>query len=250
MPAKSSPSITNKAVAVVLCAGQGSRMNMSGNKIFLPIAGKPLLAHTLAAFQDADSVSGILLVAQEGEIAHVQTDIVNAFGATKVIGIVPGGATRHQSEECALAALRSRIEQEEIDVVLIHDGARPFVTVDEIEALIQSARSTGGAVLATPVSDDIIVRLDAEGRMCAVLDPETLWRAQTPQAFNAAQLLEAYDQAYADGFDGTDTSSTWERAGRAVHTVKGQHTNMKITTPHDLVRAERYVRDALSRRDT
>jgi 2-C-methyl-D-erythritol 4-phosphate cytidylyltransferase len=153
--------------------------------------------------------------------------------------VIAGGATRHQSEDAALAHLRTRIEAGAVDVVLIHDGARPFVTPDEIDDVVRVAREHGGALLATPLApDEIVAVLDTDGNVGEIAATETLWRAQTPQGFAAAELLRAYDRARADGFDGTDTAASYERLGHRVHVVRGSGDNFKVTTPDDLPRAE------------
>lgn len=230
-------------VAVVLCAGQGTRMRAERNKVFLPVLGKPVLVYTLEAFAEAREVDEILLVAHPSECTYCKAEIVRRYATRKVAGVVAGGASRHQSEENALEALRPRIETGEIDVVLIHDGARPFVSPSDVDTLVRDARVAGGALLATPVGrDEVIVRLDAAGQAVEALPVEELWRAQTPQAFAARALLASYDAARRDGFEGTDTAASYERMGYTVCVVAGSEENFKVTTPHDLVRAERYAR--------
>lgn len=235
-------------IAVVLCAGQGTRMRAARNKVFLPLLGKPLLVYTLEALAAAREVGELLLVAQAGERAYCEREIVRRYGVPRVSGVIAGGATRHQSEQRALEALRPRIAAGTVDVVLIHDGARPFVPPSEVDALVREARRSGGALLATPIArDEGIARVDAEGRAVEALPAEELWRAQTPQAFAARALLAAYDVAERDGFEGTDTAATYERSGGTVRIVPGSAENFKVTTPHDLVRAERILRERIPR---
>jgi 2-C-methyl-D-erythritol 4-phosphate cytidylyltransferase len=232
------------AVAVVLCAGQGTRMGAAGNKVFLPLAGKPLLAYTLAAFERADTVDDMLLVAHPTEVEFVRAEIVARHPLAKVAGVIAGGATRHQSEENALAALRPRIEAGAIGIVLIHDGARPCVRPDDIDTLVRAARECGGALLGTPVgAEEVIARIAGDGTLGATYPAGDLWRAQTPQAFAARALLAAYDLARRDGFDGTDTAASYERLGRPVQMVRGHADNIKVTTPEDLIRAAAILAD-------
>jgi 2-C-methyl-D-erythritol 4-phosphate cytidylyltransferase len=234
---------TPATVAVILCAGQGTRMRAAQNKVFLPVAGKPILLHAIEAFTRAAEVDELLLVAHPDEVAWVRSEVVARWGLRTVRDVIAGGATRHQSEQHALDALRPRIVAGEIGVVLIHDGARPFAEPAEIDELVRVARSTGGALLATAVPDDeVIARVDDDATVTALYPAAGLWRAQTPQAFEAGALLAAYDAARATGFDGTDTAATFEHAGHPVHIVPGQHRNFKVTTPSDLVRAEYVVR--------
>lgn len=235
-----------RTIAVILSAGQGSRMGAPHNKVFLPLAGKPLLVYTIEAFAQARAVDEIVLVAHPREVEQCEREIVRAFGLTRVRAVVAGGASRHQSEDCALESLRPRIMAGAVDVILVHDGARPFVRPDDITRLIQAAQATGGALLGTPLSaDEVLVCRDPSGAVLNVYphgNGATFWRAQTPQAFGAEALLAAYDQARADGFEGTDTASSYERLGHPVCMVAGQPANLKITTPDDLLRAEALMR--------
>ncbi|HEU5439763.1 MAG TPA: 2-C-methyl-D-erythritol 4-phosphate cytidylyltransferase [Ktedonobacterales bacterium] len=232
-----------RAVAVILCAGSGSRMRADRNKVFLSLAGRPLLAHTLAAFTRATAVDELLLVAQADEVAQVRALAAEQVAA-RLLDVIAGGATRHQSEQRALAALRPRIMSGEIGVVLIHDGARPLVTAAEIDALAAAARAHGGALLGTPLApNERLVRLAPDGTLAALVPAAGLWRAQTPQAFEARALLDAYDQAQREAFEGTDTAASFERSGHRVVIVAGSPDNVKVTTPDDLLRAEALLRE-------
>jgi len=230
--------------AVVLCAGQGTRMGAGRNKVFLPLAGRPVVVHALESFERSSLVDEILLVAHPAEVAYCEAEVVARYRLGKVRGVVAGGATRHQSEARALEALRPRIQAGEIDVVLIHDGARPFVTADAIARLIAAARAMGAAILVAPVGpDETLLRVGDEGTLVPLEAPGELARAQTPQAFGARALLAADDRARADGFEGTDTAASLERLGQAVAAVPGGAANIKITTPDDLPRAEASPRE-------
>lgn len=230
-------------VAVLLCAGQGTRMGVAQNKILLPLAGKPLLVYAIEAFARAPGVAEIVLVAHPREVDHITAAIVQPLGLPKPITVISGGASRHQSEYCALAMLRERILADQVTLVLLHDGARPLVAQDDIVRLLDAARVTGGALLATPVSpgERIVVRGD-EATAGEDYPTAHLWRAQTPQAFAARPLLAAYEAAQVAGFEGTDTASSFERAGFAVRVVAGSPTNIKVTTPEDLVVAADLLR--------
>lgn len=223
-------------VAVVLGAGQGTRMGAGRNKVLLTLGGKPILVHALAAFEQAPQVSETLLVAHPDEVEMCQ-EMVAAYGLAKVASVIAGGTTRHQSEDRALAWLRPRIEAGEIALLLIHDGARPLITPDEIAALIAATAATGGALLAA-APDETLFQLDGEDIVTRAWPSDELALAQTPQAFDARRLLAAYDAARADGFEGSDTAASFERAGGQACVVFASSTNLKITTPDDLVRAE------------
>lgn len=226
-------------LAVVLGAGQGTRMGTDRNKVLLPLRGKPILVHALEAFARTPEVDEILLVAHPREVALCQEEIVRRFALAKVRTVIAGGATRHQSETCALEFLRPRVTTGEVGIILIHDGARPLVTPEEITAVIAAAHATGGAILACAVAaDETLLELAENGSVRAPLPTAELVRAQTPQGFAARLLIEAYDAARAAGFEGTDTAASVERLGRPVAVVLGGERNLKITTPDDLARAE------------
>ncbi len=231
-----------RVVAVVLCAGQGTRMGAEGNKVFLPLGGVPIVVHAIRALERSRLIDDVVLVAHPREVEACRA-LAEGYGLRKVALVIPGGPTRHQSEYCALNALRERIERAEVAFVLVHDGARPFVSPREIAGLIQAAREEGGALLAEALaSGEIVARVDAQDAVVEVYSPDRLWRAQTPQAFAAPVLLAAYDAAARDGFNGTDTASSVERMGQRVRVVAGNARNLKITTPDDLARAEALLR--------
>src|SRR5690242_9116296 len=159
-------------------------MGAMQNKVFLPLAGKPLLAYTIEAFRRAREVDEVVMVAHPREVEACRREIVERYAFACVTAVVAGGASRHQSEDRALETLRKRIEVGAIDVVLIHDGARPFVEPGDIDALVREARLSGGALLGTRVEEhEVIASRDAEGMIVAVQTGDDLWRAQTPQAF-------------------------------------------------------------------
>ena len=231
-----------RTVAVVLGAGQGTRMGAERNKVFMLLDGKPILVWAIEVFERARQVDEVLLVAHPREVVQCQA-LATEHELRKVSGVIAGGATRHQSEYCALNALRERIESGEIAMVLIHDGARPLVVPQEITRLLRAARETGAALLATPVeAGATLAEAGEEGEIAAVYPAERLWRAQTPQAFHARALLDAYDAAARDGFEGTDTAASLERLGKSVRVVPGSPRNVKITTPDDLARVEALFR--------
>ncbi len=240
----SPPEPASRAVAVILCAGQGTRMGAGQNKIFLPLLGRPMLVYSLEACQATPEVDELLLVAHPQEVERCREIVAAHVTLAKPLAIISGGASRHQSEMCALDHLRPRIASGEIALVLIHDGARPLIAVEDIRRLIAAARASGGALLATPVpSGERMVRATPDGIIAADFSAHSLWRAQTPQAFSADLLLWAYDQAQSAGFEGTDTAASFERAGLPVQVVAAQHPNLKVTTPEDLALAEQVLRE-------
>lgn len=235
-----------RVIAVVLCAGQGTRMGADQNKIFLPLAGAPVAAHAIAAFQRSPLVDEILVMGQRAELARLREEIVARYHFSKVSATLAGGASRHQSEERALDALRPRIQSGEVELVMIHDGARPLVSAEEIARLVAALRGMpepGGALLATPLAPgERIAQVGAGGALERVYAAGELARAQTPQGGEARTLLAAYDRARGTNLEGTDTASVIEAAGAPMLVVWGDEANIKVTTRDDLLRAEAALR--------
>jgi 2-C-methyl-D-erythritol 4-phosphate cytidylyltransferase len=230
---------SKKIVCVVLAAGQGTRMGSAINKILLPINGKPIIIHAIETFERCSAIDEILLVAAAGEEEQLATVARDAH-CDKVHQVIQGGATRHASERCALEWLRARITGGEIELVLIHDAARPFVPISKVEQLIQKAREVGGAILAVPLQEEErLVQVNSQQSIQRSFAGRLIWKAQTPQVFQASLLLAAYDQAEQDQFFGTDTASSIERIGGHVAVVESDNINLKITTAHDLLLAEK-----------
>jgi 2-C-methyl-D-erythritol 4-phosphate cytidylyltransferase len=232
-------SALKQVVAVILGAGQGSRMRQPINKIFLPIHGKPIIVYAIECFERCSLVDEILLVAAVGEEEQM-AKIVRHTRCRKVRQVVQGGTSRHESEQRALEVLRPRIDAGSIEIILIHDGARPFVSVNKVEELICKAREVDGAILAIPLQEEErISQIDTEHHVQKSFEGPLIWKAQTPQAFQAPLLLKAYDQAERDQFSGTDTAASVERIGGRVALVESDTANLKITTAEDLFLAER-----------
>jgi 2-C-methyl-D-erythritol 4-phosphate cytidylyltransferase len=221
---------------VVVAAGKGSRMRTDVSKQYLPLAGKPVLVHTLEIFQRMAEVGFVALVVGAGEGAHCR-QLAEQYGLSKVKAIVTGGAERQTSVYKGLKALPGNTEW-----VLVHDGVRPFVTPGEVLACWRAAREKGAAVLAVPAKETIKV-VDADNRITSTPDRKSLWAMHTPQAFRLPDLMRAHEQAAAEGFLGTDDAMLAERAGLPVYVVEGSYGNIKITTPEDLEWAEWRLRN-------
>jgi len=217
--------------AIVPSAGGGTRLAGNLPKQYLPLAGIPLLTRTLQALQASGRVDSLILVVPPGHEARCRTELLEPFGL-HADAVVPGGADRQAS---VLAGL-SRIP-EGTDLVLVHDGARPFVTGELIRAAVSAAAAAGAAVVAVPVTDTIKVA-GPDGSVKETPERGRLWAAQTPQVFRAALLRDAHRQALQDGFRGTDDSALVERLGHPVRLVPGTPENLKITTPADLALAD------------
>lgn len=217
-----------KTVAVILAAGNSTRMGFS--KMTADLCGKPVVLHTLTAFQNTDVIDAIILVARDADKAAFE-QLCNDNGITKLCGIVAGGNTRQLSAENSLAALPA-----DADFIAVQDGARPLCTRDIITRTVEAAFTYGAAAAAMPVKDTIKT-VDANGLVTATPDRSTLWQVQTPQVFDVKQYKEAFAVAKADGADLTDDCQLFERLGKTVKLVQGSYENLKITTPEDLTLA-------------
>jgi 2-C-methyl-D-erythritol 4-phosphate cytidylyltransferase len=227
-----------RAAVAVLAGGSGTRVGAGANKVYLEIGGRPLLWWTLRGFARVPAVTRLVLVVRTGDEAAAESVLADLGLAVEVI---PGGAARHDSEDAAIRHLAPAIRSGEIDVVAIHDAARPVVDPELVTATIAAAYADGGAIPGLPV-DDVAVRV---GGGAVPVDPELagrLVRVQTPQAFAAGPLLAAYEAAARDGFAGTDTAACLERyGGVTVRVLPGDPRNIKVTYPSDLLVAERLL---------
>ena len=215
-----------KVGVAVVAAGESRRMR-GVDKQFATIAGRPLLAHCLATFDRSASVDSISIAASASGIESVR-EMVGEYGLVKIVSVVEGGARRQDSVLNAVQGLG------EVDIALIHDGARPFVDQPTIERAVAAANEWGAAVAAVPVKDTIKV---ADGDMAVVDTPsrDFLWAAQTPQAFRLDILLRAHSEV---GHDVTDDAAMVEAVGHPVKLFMGSYLNIKVTTPEDLLFAE------------
>ena len=218
--------------AIVTAGGVGLRMGHDIPKQYLELAGIPILARTLDVFETHNEIEFIVLTTPKGHVDYCQSDIVERHGFRKVRNVTQGGATRQGS---VLNGLRL---VQDSDFVLIHDGVRPLVEASVISMCIQSAKWHGAAIAASPVNDT--VKRGAKF-ITETLSRENLWLAHTPQTFRTSLILHAHQKAIADNFQGTDDASLIERLGLKVAIVQDSHYNIKITTPQDLVVAERFL---------
>ena len=219
-------------IALIPAAGMGSRMQAGINKQYLQLGDRPLLAHTLAVFERHPAIDRVVVVVPAAEIDYCQRTVVAACGYTKVTAVVAGGAERQDSVRLGLDACGAHDD----DLVLIHDGARPFLNAAQIDAVLAAAMDTGAALLGVPVKDTI--KQVAAGRVVCTPERGSLWQAQTPQAFRLGLIRTAHHQALRDDFRGTDDATLVERLGQPVAMVTGSYRNLKITTPEDLVLAQ------------
>ena len=221
-----------KIVALILAAGRGKRMGTAKNKSYLLLAGKPIVYHTLFEFERSPLIDEIVLIVGNDEVEHARSSIVDAFQFTKVSTIVVGGLKRQDSVLAGLRAIKGDSE-----VVMVHDGVRPFISQALLQKAVDATRDSGATVVAVPVKDTIKV-VSQKKEVLHTLDRKTLWAVQTPQTFNHDLLKRAHEKAKQDGFYGTDDASLVERMGVKVRVVDGCYENIKITTPEDLVIGE------------
>jgi 2-C-methyl-D-erythritol 4-phosphate cytidylyltransferase len=222
-------------IVLVPAAGTGSRMGAAVNKQYLALADQPILAHTLAIFDRHPSVEHIYVISPPEEIPFCRTEVVARFGFDKIRDVVPGGAERQDSVFNGLSSCGARSG----DIVLIHDGVRPFFPAELVAPVIAEAARIGGCVVGVPVKDTI--KRVEEGLIRDTPDRRVLWQAQTPQAFRYELILEAHQRAREEGFRGTDDASLLERLEMPVAMLQGSYRNIKITTPEDLQVAQAFL---------
>ena len=212
-------------------AGAGRRMKADRNKVFLELSSVPILLRTLRRFSAVPAVAELIVVVAKDEVAFVEGMLEKAQGL-KPWCVVQGGAERQYSIANGMAHLAA-----DADIVLVHDAARPLVSLAAIEAVIAAAREKGAAIAAVRAKNTIKV-VGEDGRVEATPARASLWEVQTPQGFRREILQRAYEKAAQDGFLGTDDASLVERIGEAVFVVESDYGNLKITTPEDLWMAE------------
>ena len=224
-----------KVAAIVPAAGIGTRMQNDTPKPYLVLAGKPILAHTLAVFETTPEVHEVTVVVHPADLDNCQEQVIGPFEFKKVLRLVPGGKERQDSVYNALKVLQ---KEGDLDIILVHDGVRPFITPDHIRRVIQAARRHGGAILGWP-AQDTLKRVSARGEVIHTLERRDIWQIQTPQAFQAQLLWRAFVEAYGRNFYGTDEASVVEELHEImVMVVQGSPLNLKITTQEDLQMAE------------
>ncbi len=211
--------------AIIVAAGSGNRFGGETPKQFLEVAGKPLLIHTLARFEECAAIDAVVLVLSAERVSDF-AGIAKQFALTKLKAIVAGGATRAESVRNGLRAVG-----DDCNVVAVHDGARPLVTADEISATVRAAEEFGAACLTAAVTDTI--KEVSDGGILRTVDRARLRRALTPQAFRLELLTRAYEHRDL-GDAATDECYLVEKLGVAIRIVDGNARNIKVTTPDDL----------------
>ncbi|CAM4216738.1 2-C-methyl-D-erythritol 4-phosphate cytidylyltransferase [Lederbergia lenta] len=214
---------------IIPAAGSGKRMGAGYNKLFLKLDKRPIILHTLDVFGSDQHCNKIILVIQQDE-KDIFTELLLKSRYASKIEIVYGGDERQYSVYNGLnSALNSGI-------ILVHDGARPFIRLKTIGRLVEVAAESGAAIAAVPVKDTIKKAIDLE--VVETVERSSLWQVQTPQAFRFSVLMDAHNMASKEDFFGTDEASLVERTGQSVKIVESDYDNIKLTTPEDIYFAE------------
>lgn len=223
-----------KYSVVIPAAGQGKRMNINKNKQFLLLDEKPVIIHTLTIFETDEWCEEIIIVANKNEIDQIR-ELTSTYNISKATKIIVGGRERQDSVRNGLKAITG------VDkIVLIHDGARPFVKIEHIHQLVIEVEKTEAAILAVPIKDTV---KESEGNIVLkTVDRSSLWSVQTPQAFRLHSIVFAHEWAEKNQFLGTDDASLLERLDKQVSIVLGDYFNIKLTTQEDIIFAESILR--------
>ncbi len=235
---------TSRIAAIVLAAGQGKRMKSKIQKQFLLLEEKPVIWYALHAFESS-MVDDIILVTGADEISYCEKEIVEKYGFSKVRAVVSGGKERYHSVYEGLKAIENALAYKEDDIVLIHDGARPFVDDAMIERIVADVRSCGAAVAGMP-SKDTVKLSDESGFASVTPDRAKVWTIQTPQGFDYRLIRKAYDkmmshEEYQNGI--TDDAMVVETmTEHKVRLTEGAYRNIKVTTPEDMEIATAFLR--------
>lgn len=217
---------------VLPAAGSGKRMGAGQNKLFLTLVDKPILVHTLLVFEQDENCTGIWLAVKDEERALVQS-LLAKYAITKVKGLPTGGAERQHSVHSCIK------EMQAVEVVLVHDAARPFIKVPTITELTNVAYHKGAAIAGVRAKDTM--KVVENGLIKETVDRDSLWMIQTPQAFRFDLLAQAEDVAEKVGFLGTDEAMLVERLGHEIHIVESSYENVKMTTQEDLIFGEAII---------
>lgn len=217
---------------VLPAAGSGKRMGAGQNKLFLTLVDKPILVHTLSVFERDENCTGIWLAVKDEEREFIESLLAN-YHITKVKGLPTGGAERQHSVYSCIK------EMQAVEVVLVHDAARPFITIPTIAQLATIAYEKGAAIAGVRVKDTM--KVVENGLIKETVDRDSLWMIQTPQAFRFDLLAQAEDVAEKVGFLGTDEAMLVERLGHDIHIVESSYENVKMTTQEDLLFGEAII---------
>mgnify|MGYP003788939301 CR=1 FL=1 len=214
--------------AVIVAGGKGTRMGSDVSKQYLELNGKAVLAHTIDQFEKCGKIDEIIIVAGEDEVDYCTEHIWKKYGFLKIKSIVSGGKRRQDSVYNGLLGVSPKSQ-----IVLIHDGARPLIKEEQINASIEGAIEVGACVVGVPVKDTIKI-CDQNQLIIQTPSRDTLWAVQTPQAFQYDRILKAYKEGIKNDLQATDDAMMVEALGYPVKMIHGRYDNIKLTTPEDL----------------
>lgn len=229
-----------KVCAIIVAAGKGMRMNDPVRKQYIALAGVPILRHTLNIFDRCQRVSQIILVIPTDDFDFCRSAILMPAEHQKVVNLVAGGPERQNSVYNGLLFV-----EPDDGIVVIHDGVRPFLRQDHLVACIKGAAEFGACTVGIPAFDTV-KQVNARNEIIHTHKRDTLWLAQTPQAFRAKLIKNAHEAAKREGFIGTDDASLVERLGQIVKIIPGSRSNLKITSQEDLELARTILNGKLS----
>lgn len=221
--------------AIVVAGGSGSRMETSTKKQYLKIKDKEILVYTVECFQNMPEIQEIVVVTGKEDITYVEKLLKDTYKLNKVSYIVAGGKERQDSVYNGIQAV-----DEKSDYLVIHDGARPLITKEVVRAGLDMAYAHRASIIAVPVKDTIKL-VSKDGKVEDTPDRSSLWSVQTPQIFEKELIIHAHEYAKEHGLSVTDDSMLVEAIGVPVYIVEGEYTNIKITTPEDLIIAEKML---------
>lgn len=222
-----------KITAVIVAGGKGTRMGANKNKVFLELAGKEVIFHTMYAFERNDRIDEIVMVTGKNDITQCE-DIIKRYGFYKIKAVIEGGKTRQKS-------VLNGLKVADGDIVLIHDGARALVNDEEIDNVIDDCIEFGAAAAGVPCKDTL-KSIDDDGFIQSTVDREKTYMIQTPQAFKRETILKMHQIAESDNFTATDDCMIAERYGLKIKISEGSYDNIKLTTPEDMIIGERILR--------
>ncbi|MGQ9603419.1 MAG: 2-C-methyl-D-erythritol 4-phosphate cytidylyltransferase [bacterium] len=223
--------------AVIVGAGEGSRMGGNTRKQFTKIDGKPIFAFTIEVFESTTEIDHIVAVVPSDLVEWMKREVVKAYGFKKIHAVVGGGETRQESVLRGLEAVKPGTE-----FVIVHDAVRPLVNPTLVERVLDAAHKTGAAITAVPARDT--VKQVESGQVVGTLDRRLLWLSQTPQCFRYDLLLSAHRGAASEKLNFTDDASLVEHYGTKVTVAVGSYANLKITSPEDLPLFEYFLKQA------
>lgn len=231
----------SRVVVIIPAAGLGQRMGTSTHKQYLHLGESPILVHCLQTFAAHPAIDEIIIVTPEDQLDFCRWDIVHAYSIDKVCALVRGGEQRQDSVRNGLRACQCSAD----DIILIHDGVRPLVDAETIDAVIAGTQEHGACIAGVPIKDTL--KVVQNGIIESTPERNGLWAAQTPQGFRCNLIMNAHEQALAHGFSATDDASVLEWYGQPVSIIEGSYANLKITTPEDLILAQALMHERNSR---